>query len=573
MGLYPSSLAVDGAGNVYSVGAFRGNADIDPGPGTGGLLPSNASNYIAKYDAMGAFLWSMALECPYYHSERTLGATLDAQGDLLVTGIYSSAADFDPGAGTLQIPMTGPLEGNFVLKLSGTGQLLWAVGTGMNEGRYHAKEICTDPMGNVYTVGSFRDSADFDPGPGIAKLVSTKGNDMFVRKQDANGNFLWARSVGSDYGYSNSDIAADVAGNVYFSGVLQDTSDLDPGPGVFMYNVPVYTTNSFLEKLDDAGNMVEVLTFGDLMPGMNRMYGIGRDPLGALLVTGDFNKPCDFDPGSGVAPLAPQWIDSYVLRLHTCPGTDSTMALPICDSVSVNGITYHAPGNYLQQLPNASGCDSVLRIALIGQQSDSLLVRTGCNAVEINGQSYSSSGTYVQTLPNQAGCDSVLTLQLTVLQVDTAVSVGATSLSANASGAAYQWLDCGNGMAPIPGATSQSFSPSSSGIYAVAVTQNGCSDTSRCIAMTIVGLDLANGKSTATVHPNPSDARFLVEFDRTQSKIEFTLRSLTGQTIQHKVLWDFQSFEILIPGAAGVYFLDLRDDQGNARQYKLIKRS
>jgi PKD repeat protein len=72
-----------------------------------------------------------------------------------------------------------------------------------------------------------------------------------------------------------------------------------------------------------------------------------------------------------------------------------------------------------------------------------------------------------------------VTVSLTVQTVDVSVTKHvALYYTAQAMGASYQWLDCNNGMAVIPGATAQSYTASANGNYSVQVTQSNCTDTS-----------------------------------------------------------------------------------------------
>ena len=98
-------------------------------------------------------------------------------------------------------------------------------GTGSDNG----KGIAVDATGNVYTTGTFKGTADFDPGTGTFNLVASGVNDIFVSKMDASGNFLWAKKIGGsgdDYG---NGIAVDASGNVYTTGSFIGTVDFNPG--------------------------------------------------------------------------------------------------------------------------------------------------------------------------------------------------------------------------------------------------------------------------------------------------------------------------------------------------------
>ena len=66
----------------------------------------------------------------------------------------------------------------------------------------HAYSIAVDVSGNVYTTGLFYVTSDFDPGVGVANLSNPVGEDVFVSKLDALGNYIWAKQIG---GSSNAN--------------------------------------------------------------------------------------------------------------------------------------------------------------------------------------------------------------------------------------------------------------------------------------------------------------------------------------------------------------------------------
>ena len=77
--------------------------------------------------------------------------------------------------------------------------------------------VVIDGSNNIYTVGDFEGTADFDPGPGTFDLTSLGRTDVFVSKLDSSGNFVWARSLsGSSFARSHG-IGLDTSGNVYIA--------------------------------------------------------------------------------------------------------------------------------------------------------------------------------------------------------------------------------------------------------------------------------------------------------------------------------------------------------------------
>ena len=91
--------------------------------------------------------------------------------------------------------------------------------------------------------------------------------------------------------------------------------------------------------------------------------------------------------------------------------------------------------------------------------------------------------------------------------IDNTTNLLGSTISANANGASYQWIDCNNANAPINGATNQSYTPMMNGNYAVVVTNDDCSSTSNCIAINTIGIN-EYLSSNVFVYPNPTNDKF-----------------------------------------------------------------
>ena len=136
----------------------------------------------------------------------------------------------------------------------------------------------------------------------------------------------------------------------------------------------------------------------------------------------------------------------------------------------------------------------------------------------ISGASSSSyyataSGDYNMIKTNSNGCSDSASLATSVvtITVDAGATQIGTSLTADANGLTYQWLDCDNGYTAIAGETNQSFSPTAVvGNYAVEVTNNGCADTSACFNVDFTGVTDLNVLGLS-IYPNPSTNYFFVE--------------------------------------------------------------
>ncbi len=208
--------------------------------------------------------------------------------------------------------------------------------------------------------------------------------------------------------------------------------------------------------------------------------------------------------------------DSTVfLDLIIHQSVESTMIETACDQYTwpVNGQIYEQSGVYTDSLQTVNGCDSVLVLDLTinsSHLSQDSAVSCFTYTWPVNQMVYTSSGTYVDSFSTASGCDSVFTLFLTIETVDVAVSDSANTLTAEADDAQYQWIDCATDDA-IAGATAQTFSPDSSGSYAVEVLQNGCIDTSACQEIVVVGLHSAVLNDGVRIFPNPTQDWITIE--------------------------------------------------------------
>lgn len=155
-----------------------------------------------------------------------------------------------------------------------------------------------------------------------------------------------------------------------------------------------------------------------------------------------------------------------------------------------------------------------------------------------------------------------------MLAADNTVTIGASMLTSNQTGASYKWLDCNNNMTAIPGETSQSFTPSSNGLYAVEVTVGSCVETSACINFNTLKTGILS-KEDIEIFPNPVSNKLHIEL-KTLDSAAVTIVNLEGKKVlelqlskrQNKI--DFSSL------ANGVYFLKI-EAEGKTGSFKLVK--
>ena len=145
---------------------------------------------------------------------------------------------------------------------------------------------------------------------------------------------------------------------------------------------------------------------------------------------------------------------------------------------------------------------------------------------------WTNSGEYKDTISGASGCDTIITVNLAILSVDASVTQNRSVLTANTSGATYQWIDCENGYILIEGENQQTFTPGEDGNYSVIVFQNGCTDTSECFSVTVTGLLVNTFKDKITLYPNPTVGSFTLDLGKIYANAEITITGLDGRVVR-----------------------------------------
>ncbi|HZV68551.1 MAG TPA: exo-alpha-sialidase [Saprospiraceae bacterium] len=163
-----------------------------------------------------------------------------------------------------------------------------------------AYDIIADSAGNVYVTGSFENTMDFDPGPGVVDLVSAGSSDIFIAKYDSTGQLQWAKRAGGPEDDVSYSIKLDNDGHVYATGYFKNTSDFDLGTSGEEL-ISFGQADIFILKLDIAGNFLWVRQMGG--SGQDEARSIALDKTGNILTSGSFSETTDFDPSTDIANL------------------------------------------------------------------------------------------------------------------------------------------------------------------------------------------------------------------------------------------------------------------------------
>ena len=157
--------------------------------------------------------------------------------------------------------------------------------------------------------------------------------------------------------------------------------------------------------------------------------------------------------------------------------------------------------------------------------------------------------------------------------MDLTTSLNGVTITATNANATYQWLDCDNGYAIIPGATSQSFTPSitTTSYYAVELNVNGCVDTSSCVEVNYIGIAENELIKELTIYPNPTEGNLQVDLGKSYADINIALTDLTGRLIHETAFQNKSALELNLNSLNGVYLLNINADQRTASKKLIVK--
>lgn len=171
-----------------------------------------------------------------------------------------------------------------------------------------SNNIASDAAGNIYILGGFQLSPDFDSGAGVQTLSSfANSEDVFLAKYDNAGNFLWVKQMGGSFTDRATTLAVDPSGNAYCYGTFASTASF--GSTV----LDVAQGEVFLTKIDPSGNFEWT---GQLKTHFPRTIDfIGSD----ILISGQsYATTTDFDMGAGVSNQTfTGYIGQYIARYTT----------------------------------------------------------------------------------------------------------------------------------------------------------------------------------------------------------------------------------------------------------------
>lgn len=191
--------------------------------------------------------------------------------------------------------------------------LVWAERIG-GEGEDVTRSMSVDAEGNTYVTGYFTDTSIFGSGENEVEVVSNGWYDVFISKTSPSGELLWVKTFGSDLEDYGTGINSDGEGNIYVTGVYQNTVNFNPN-GEEASLTSLGGLDMFMIKLDAQGDFQWVKSIGSA--GYEESSAIDTDDDGNVYVGGYFYGEIDFDPSDTEFLMQPAAVgDGFILKLN-----------------------------------------------------------------------------------------------------------------------------------------------------------------------------------------------------------------------------------------------------------------
>jgi hypothetical protein len=233
----------------------------------------------------------------------------DDFGNVIMCGIFTDSMDIDLSSSTQVIYANGDEDG-WIAKYDAAGSLLWGFAIGGNSNQA-AKGLAIDEFNNIYIVGYFAGTVDFDQSSGTSLLTSQGDWDAFVLKLDESGNFIWAKSFGGSNRQFPTEVVCNQNGNIYISGTLSGSTNMDMNGGTYLLTPNASgggneANTGYYAKYNYNGDLIWAYNVAGINPeialgnenGSDVIYYLGHGVANPLSLD-------DFDPSGAVLQPVP----------------------------------------------------------------------------------------------------------------------------------------------------------------------------------------------------------------------------------------------------------------------------
>ncbi len=367
-----NSIATDRLGNIYNIGSFHGIQDFNPGSDITYLTSTSGDHvgfdrdiFIQKLDSIGNLIWaksfgrghnpliSVSNKGEIYSIGNDSVQRLDTSGNILWkksvevidAGRYDVFSLITDDFGNLYVGKNafttftkyGYYYSSIIIeKFNSEGERVWMkkIGERTPKGNSLGNGMAVDTFGNIYQIGFYKGTVDFDPNIDSTNLTNNNTkSDIFIQKIDMEGNLIWVKSISGNIAgigewrpLHEVNIAVDISGNIYTTGTFFGTTDFDPNDSTSF--LTAIQNDIFIQKLDTAGNLLWVKSIATNTIHPVSMT-IGIDNIDNIYTLGSFKETVDFDPNEAANYLtsASGFRDIFLQKLTKYPKIENPLGI------------------------------------------------------------------------------------------------------------------------------------------------------------------------------------------------------------------------------------------------------
>ncbi len=581
-------VAISASGDVYIAGAFFCDSlDVNPDPNSSNYLQKGV--FIVKLDSLGNYVWGLShgMNC------NVTKLLVDSQGKLIVSGVYGSSFDMNPGPVYLPSAPPSGTRSSFIEKISASGQQNWI--KLINGGAMALIDDMALLNGlHPVLVGSYSGSVDFNPNPGVFTFPNPSSSITrgFVLQLTQTGGFT--RALGLQGAGTSEVFAIEVDANqdLLFAGAYQGTVDFDPTGSVVTNTAS--NAGWFFAKMSVLGQLQWVKPYANTIPSnieYNRPLDIALDSQGAIYLAGQYiGGSMGLEPGNPSALVLTRngsaaYRNAFALRYSNSGNLEWAHSFLADNGASSirkvfinrnDRLLLTGQGNRIRHDPYNLSIPGVsdlgffhIKFENCPKPLDSVTTEwfNCARYFEPITQQVFKSDTLLKldTLQNIKGCDSVyFSVDIRVYRLEgiplNKTSTGSLTWSGSSSRINdffYNWYDCDKDSLIYPNAGFEFFAPYSGNFALMAEHKiSGCIDTSACHSLQYTTV-LENPLHTLTLYPNPTHGQLTIGHNPEET-YHLTLMDLSGK----KLLERSQQNQLDISAyPKGTYLLRIQKDE------------
>lgn len=296
------SITSDAVGNLFIAGVFKNTFYYVPFSNGGQPYVANGQHDIFYAKLNTSYDVVQHAEFGSSYEDDATSINLDNNGDVLISGKFALTVDFDPSIGVANLTANGTVDVTnsdmFVLKLTNSGDFVWAKQISGTTNIESPKSALVDANNAIYVTGQFANTVDFDPGSAVYNLVPVPGQPNsgsagFLLKLDVNGDFVFAKSFGGFNTHTSNVIRKDAEGNVYVAGNYSNAIFFAQSGSPFNL-VSNGGSDVFACKFDENGTIIWTHSVGGSNLDLGKSLEIKSDT--SLVLMGDFSTTVNFVP-------------------------------------------------------------------------------------------------------------------------------------------------------------------------------------------------------------------------------------------------------------------------------------